>query len=213
MILLNKYYQKSISMIIGLMLFSISLMIPIAHSNGDIEAGKSKAMLCSACHGADGNSINPEWPSLAGQHEKYLIDAVTAYKNGTRNNAVMGPLAMSLSQKDIEDLAAFYNSLSMSKKDFDLELAKKGEALYRGGNNKGVAACIACHGPTGKGNPGAGYPAIAGQHAEYTKLALIEYTNGNRQSVMNDMMQTIAARLTQEEMEAVSEYIKAMGGN
>lgn len=188
-------------------------MIPIAHSNGDIEAGKSKAMLCSACHGADGNSINPEWPSLAGQHEKYLIDAVTAYKNGTRNNAVMGPLVMSLSQKEIEDIAAFYNSLSMSKKDFDLELAKKGEALYRGGNNKGVAACIACHGPTDKGNPGAGYPAIAGQHAEYTKLALIEYTNGNRQSVMNDMMQTIAARLTQEEMEALSEYIKAMGGN
>ena len=213
MILLNKYYQKSISIIIGLMLFSISLMIPIAHSNGDIEAGKSKAMLCSACHGADGNSINPEWPSLAGQHEKYLVDAVTAYKNGTRNNAVMGPLVMSLSQKDIEDLAAFYNSLSMSEKDFDLELAKKGEALYRGGNNKGVAACIACHGPTGKGNPGAGYPAIAGQQAEYTKLALIEYTNGNRQSVMNDMMQTIAARLTEEEMEAVSEYIKAMGGN
>ena len=67
------------------MLFSISLMTPIAYSNGDIEAGKSKAMLCSACHGQDGNSINPDWPSLAGQHEKYLTNALTAYKNGTRN--------------------------------------------------------------------------------------------------------------------------------
>lgn len=200
-------------MMTALMLFSISLMIPIAYSSGDIEAGKSKAILCSACHGQDGNSINPDWPSLAGQHEKYLTNALTAYKNGTRNNAVMGPLAMSLSDKDIENIAAFYNSLSMIIKDFDLTLAKKGEALYRGGNNKGVAACIACHGPTGKGNPGAGYPAIAGQHAQYTKLALIEYTNGNRQPVMNDMMQTIALRLSQEEMEALSEYIKAMGSN
>jgi cytochrome c553 len=213
MILLSKYYQKTINMMTALMLFSISLMIPIAYSSGDIEAGKSKAILCSACHGQDGNSINPDWPSLAGQHEKYLTNALTAYKNGTRNNAVMSPLAMSLSEKDIENIAAFYNSLSMSKKDFDLTLAKKGEALYRGGNKKGVAACIACHGPTGKGNPGAGYPAIAGQHAQYTKLALIEYTNGNRQPIMNDMMQTIALRLSQEEMEALSEYIKAMGSN
>ena len=143
----------------------------------------------------------------------HVMKMCQAFADNGHEVVLLAPDVKNHYEKDIEDIAAFYNSLSMSKKDFDLTLAKKGEALYRGGNNKGVAACIACHGPTGKGNPGAGYPAIAGQHAQYTKLALIEYTNGNRQPIMNDMMQTIALRLSQEEMEALSEYIKAMGSN
>jgi len=95
---------------------------------------------------------------------------------------------------------------------YDYGLAKKGESLYRGGNaSTGVAACIACHGPTGRGNPGAGYPSLAGQHAEYTEDALKDYTNTERKAGLNDMMQSLATRLTAEEIEAVSEYIQALG--
>ena len=180
-------------------------------AEGNIQDGKAKSMLCSACHGQDGNSINPEWPSLAGQHEKYFVNTLKAYKNESRKNAVMYPLVMTLSEQDMMDLAAYYQAQTPKKLSYDYDLAKKGEALYRGGNSSGVAACIACHGPRGKGNPGAGYPSIAGQHAAYTKNALIEYTNGNRKPGINDMMQTLASRMTSEDMDAVAEYIQALG--
>ena len=179
---------------------------------GDVEAGKSKSIVCSACHGQDGNSINPLWPSLAGQHKQYTIHTLKAYKNGTRVDAVMQAQVMALTEEDFEDIAAYYNAQKMEKKDYDYALAKKGESLYRGGNaSTGVAACIACHGPTGRGNPGAGYPSLAGQHAEYTADALKDYINTQRQAGLNDMMQSLATRLTAEEIEAVSEYIQALG--
>ena len=151
------------------------LIAPISFSMaGDVEAGKSKSIVCSACHGQDGNSINPLWPSLAGQHKQYTIHTLRAYQNGTRVDAVMQAQVIALTEQDLEDIAAYYNAQTMQKKDYDYGLAKKGESLYRGGNaSTGVAACIACHGPTGRGNPGAGYPSLAGQHAEYTKDALV----------------------------------------
>ena len=189
------------------------LIVPISFSMaGDVEAGKSKSMVCSACHGQDGNSINPLWPSLAGQHKQYTIHTLRAYQNGTRVDAVMQAQVMALTEQDLEDIAAYYNAQTMQKKDYDYGLAKKGESLYRGGNaSTGVAACIACHGPTGRGNPGAGYPSLAGQHAEYTADALKGYIKTERKAGLNDMMQSLATRLTAEEIEAVSEYIQALG--
>ena len=179
---------------------------------GDIEAGKDKSIVCSACHGQDGNSINPIWPSLAGQHKKYTINTLKAYQNDTRVDAVMKAQLMGFTEQDFENIAAYYNTQKMQKKDYDYELAKKGESLYRGGNaSTGVAACIACHGPTGRGNPGAGYPSLAGQHADYTEDALKDYTTSSRKAGLNDMMQSLAPRLTEEEIEAVSEYIQALG--
>ena len=189
------------------------LIAPISFSMaGDVEAGKSKSIVCSACHGQDGNSMNPLWPNLAGQHKQYTIHTLRAYQNGTRVDAVMQAQVMALTEQDLEDIAAYYNAQTMQKKDYDYGLAKKGESLYRGGNaSTGVAACIACHGPTGRGNPGAGYPSLAGQHAEYTADALKGYIKTERKAGLNDMMQSLATRLTAEEIEAVSEYIQALG--
>jgi len=194
-------------------IFILLLIAPVSLlMAGDVEAGKDKSIVCSACHGQNGNSINPLWPSLAGQHKQYTIHTLKAYQNGTRVDAVMKAQVMALTEEDFEDIAAYYNAQKMEKQDYDYALAKKGESLYRGGNAlTGVAACIACHGPTGRGNPGAGYPSLAGQHAEYTKDALKDYTNTERKAGLNDMMQSLAARLTAEEIEAVSEYIQALG--
>ena len=179
---------------------------------GDIEAGKIKSIVCSACHGQDGNSINPLWPSLSGQHEQYTINTLRAYQNGNRVDAIMRAQVLALTEEDFEDIAAYYNAQKIQQKEYDYELAKKGESLYRGGNSStGVAACIACHGPTGRGNPGAGYPSLAGQHAEYTQDALKAYVTLERKTGLNDMMQSLAPRLTAEEIEAVSEYIQALG--
>ena len=175
---LEREMKESVTKFSSIFCFMLFILVspPSAMAKGDPEAGKAKSAVCAACHGQDGNSINPDWPSLAGQHEKYLIQSITAYKNQMRKNAIMYPLAMSLSEQDIEDLAAYYHSQNAVPLTYDEELAKEGENIYRGGTQNGVAACIACHGPNGKGNPGAGYPVIAGQHASYTIIALKEYT-------------------------------------
>jgi len=107
----------------------IMLMPPSLIAKGDPVAGKAKSAVCAACHGQDGNSINPDWPSLAGQHEKYLIQSMKAYKNQMRKNAIMYPLAMSLSDQDIEDLAAYYHSQKAAQLTYDEELAKEGESI------------------------------------------------------------------------------------
>ena len=182
--------------------------------SGDPQLGQSKALFCSTCHGQDGNSINPAWPSLAGQHTKYTVTALQNYQNGSRENIVMQAQLMALSKEDFEDLAAYYNIQKTAKQDFDYDLAQQGESLYRGGNSKsGVAACVACHGPTGRGNPGAGYPSIAGQHAAYTAIALKSYASGERKAGLNDMMQALSSRLSDQEIQAVSEYIQALASH
>ncbi len=210
---LEREMKESMAKFSSMICFAAIMLLnpPALMAKGDPDAGKAKSAVCAACHGQDGNSINPDWPSLAGQHEKYFIQSITAYKNQTRKNAIMYPLAMSLSDQDIEDLGAYYHSQKVASLSYDEELAKEGESIYRGGSSNGVAACIACHGPNGKGNPGAGYPVLAGQHAPYTMIALKEYANGNREAGINNMMQSIAPRLTDKEMKAVAEYIQAMG--
>jgi len=186
---LEREMKESVTKFSSIFCFMLFILVspPSAMAKGDPEAGEAKSAVCAACHGQDGNSINPDWPSLAGQHEKYLIQSITAYKNQTRKNAIMYPLAMSLSDQDIEDLAAYYHTQKALSLTYDEELAKEGENIYRGGTKNGVAACIACHGPNGKGNPGAGYPVLAGQHASYTIIALKELLKMNWDQFMKNL--------------------------
>jgi cytochrome c553 len=181
-----------------------------AQETGSAEAGQTKAGVCAACHGADGNSVNPEWPSLAGQHASYIVSQLKAYKDGSRQNALMSPQAMSLSEEDMQDLAAWYSSQALTPKEADPALLGRGRQLYTGGNpDREIAACIACHGPGGRGNPLAGYPAIAGQHATYTANQLRLYASGERQGA-NAMMRNIAANMTEEDIKAVSSFIQGL---
>ena len=181
--------------------------------SGDAQSGQEKSATCAACHGADGNSINPEWPSLAGQHPSYLSDALHDFKNGQRNNVLMSGQAAALEDQDIEDLAAFYATQEPSQRTADPTLVEQGERLYRGGNiEKGVSACMACHGPGGRGNPGAGYPVLAGQHATYTANQLMAYRVGERQTDadQNQVMRNIAALMSDKEIQAVASYIQGL---
>lgn len=182
-----------------------------ARAEGDPQAGQSKSGVCAACHGADGNSVNPEWPSLAGQHPDYLVNQLVAFKEGTRQNPLMTPQAAGLSQQDMEDLAAWFASQQLAPKEADAALVDHGKRLYRGGDtDRNVPACIACHGPTGQGNPLAQYPAIAGQHAAYATSALRAFASGERRSDPNQIMRNIAANMTEEDMRAVSSYVQGL---
>ena len=167
---------------------------------GDAAAGKSKAATCAACHGADGNSVNPQWPSLAGQHASYIAATLYAFRDGTRSDVLMSSQATILSEQDIADLAAYFAQQKATRRTADPKLVKLGERLYRGGDkNAQVSACIACHGPTGRGNAPAGYPSIAGQHATYTAKQLSDYKAKRRTSDGDtQMMRNITARLARK---------------
>ncbi len=181
-------------------------------NGGDPAAGKAKSSTCAACHGMDGNSTNPEWPKIAGQHAPYLERQLHAFKEGkARNNAMMAGMVAPLTPEDMKNLAAYYATLNMSGGYAAEGLVEAGEQLYQGGNPaSGVPACMSCHGPAGNGDPLAGFPRLAGQHAAYTRAQLEAYRLGTRATDPQNMMREIALKMTPSEMEAVSSYINGL---
>lgn len=180
---------------------------------GSKEAGQAKAVMCAGCHGIDGNSVNPEWPNLASQHPSYIIKQIKNFNANQRANVLMTPMAMTLvNDQDIEDIAAYFNSQPVHQAaQTDPAKFKLGQRVYRGGNVAAkVPACSGCHGPTGSGNPGAAYPRVAGQQATYVGIQLRAYKAGTRSNDPNGIMRTIAAQLSEEEIDAVASYIQGM---
>lgn len=172
--------------------------------------------MCAACHGADGNSLVPMYPKLAGQSASYLVKQLVEFKQGMtsggksgRVDPVMGGMAMALSEQDMADVAAFYASQEITAGTGNADAL--GKKLYLGGNAEmEVTACVACHGINGKGMPSAGFPALASQNAEYLKIQLEKFRNGSRNNDLNGMMQGVAANLTDEEITALSQYMSSL---
>ncbi len=180
---------------------------------GSIEAGRTKSATCAACHGVDGNSVAPEWPSLAGQHAAYIVRQLEAFKSGERVDVTMTPFAMTLNDQDVLDVAAYFESQPRAPKGADPAAVNLGQQIYRGGiPERGIAACIACHGPSGHGNPLAAYPVISGQHAAYTVKTLNAYRSGERRSDtdVNQMMRNVAQMLLDDEIAALAGYVQGL---
>ncbi len=199
--------MKAVLMIIVFM----GLVPSFAMAAGNIKAGREKAAVCVACHGADGNSPTDAFPKLAGQNEGYLIKQLTEFKSGMRKNAIMMPLVAQLSEQDIADLSAYFAVNKVTPGAVPEDLLVAGRAIYRGGNKtSGVPACMACHGPTGAGMPAAKWPALSGQYAKYTEAQLKAFAGGLRKNDPNGMMRDIASRMTTEEMKAVAAYVAGL---
>ena len=196
----------------GAAVLAASLLLTPAQAAGSAEAGQARSVVCAACHGADGNSFNPEWPSLAGQNENYLLKSLQSFKDGSRQNVLMNAQAAGLSEQDMLDLAAWFSAQKRAGKTADPALVSSGERLFRGGNKaSGVPACDACHGPSGQGNSPAGWPAIAGQHATYSANQLVAYRSKQRTTDGDtQMMRTVASGLTDEEIQAVTSYLQGL---
>jgi cytochrome c553 len=187
---------------------------------GDAAAGATKAAVCGACHGANGNSVNPEWPSLAGQHQQYVVEQLQLFKGMVRTNAIMQSQAMPLSEQDMADVAAYYNAQTPAGLEADPSSIAVAEKLYRGGDAKrGIPACLACHGPDGVGNAPAKWPQVRAQHSVYAYTQLKNYASGQRYvaqqgqpapPVQAEMMTEIAAKLTDEEMKALAGYLQGL---
>ncbi|TXH98991.1 MAG: cytochrome c4 [Pseudomonas sp.] len=184
----------------------------VAQAAGDAKAGQTKAAMCGACHGADGNSAAPNFPKLAGQGERYLLKQMNDIKSGNRTVLEMTGLLTNMSEQDMADIAAYYASQSMSVGAADPALVKAGEALYRGGKlAEGMPACTGCHSPDGAGNDAAGFPQLGGQHAQYVAKQLTDFREGNRTNDGDSMMmRSVAAKLSNKDIQAISSYIQGL---
>jgi cytochrome c553 len=193
----------------GWVLASFAVALPA--SAGDASLGAQKAAVCGACHGPTGSSINPEWPNLAGQGEAYIAQQLGSFKAGTRVNPLMTPMAAVLSEEDMKDLGAHFAQQTPDGGEADASNWKAGEKLYRGGDKeRGIPACIACHGPQGRGNGPAKYPALRAQHAVYTVNQLKAFKDGSRKPNGADVMAVVTERMTEEEMRALASYVQGL---
>jgi len=193
-------------------LLAVSLFASVAQAAGDASAGEAKVGSCVACHGEKGDSAVANFPKLAGQHAGYIAKQLADFKQGeTRSDPLMAGQVAGLSEQDMADIGAYYAKQSASMGQANEELAALGEKLYRGGNSsKGVTACIACHGPTGAGNPSANFPLLSGQHTDYLVKALKDFRDGKRTNDLNGMMQDIAGKMSDREITAVASYISGL---
>lgn len=183
---------------------------------GDAQAGQSKAAVCGACHGVDGNSTDAQYPRLAGQSEQYIVHQLESFKSGERQNAIMMGMAAPLSEQDMRDIGAYFATKSSQAGVADTALVEQGQALFRDGDAKrGIPACMACHSADGRGNPGAKYPQLAGQHAEYVEATLKAWHAGTTwgTSAYAQIMPSIAKKLDDSDIAALASYIQGLHGN
>ncbi|WCE29781.1 c-type cytochrome [Vibrio sp. SCSIO 43137] len=201
--------MKKLALILGLFAsFSV-------WAQGNIEAGKAKSITCAACHTATGNSLITQYPKIAGQHATYLAKQLKDLKLGAtsggkkgRYDPVMSPMAVALTEQDMKDLGAYYASLPISDNSTPEDVVEQGKVLYLSGDaERGLTACVACHGPRGNGTELSGFPKISGQHADYIKIQLDKFKSGSRNNDLNAMMRDIAALLTEEEIDTLSKYV------
>jgi len=195
---------------------------------GDAKAGATKAGVCAACHGVDGNPSDPQYPRLAGMPERYIATQLALYKSGERSTGmavIMQPMAAPLSAQDMRDVGAYFAQQKAGAGIADdtaiadgpnkgMKFYQLGEQLFRGGDPaRGIPACMACHGPTGAGNPGPAYPHIGGQQSAYVQRRLEEYRTGttNERDRRNfDVMATVAGKLSDEEITSLASYVQGL---
>lgn len=180
---------------------------------GDAKAGEAKAAVCGACHGADGNPTDKQYPKLAGQNEAYIARQLDLFKTQKRQNPIMLGFASMLSAQDMRDVGAYFASKSSLPGVADEHLIERGQALYRGGDAQtGVPACMACHGPDGRGMAGSGFPQLAGQWTDYVAAKLTEWKNGTSWGTDTNamIMPTIAHALSEADINAVASYVEGL---
>ena len=192
---------------------------------GDAKIGQTKAAACGACHGLDGNSSDAQYPKLAAQHERYIARQLALFKTGERENPIMMGMAAAVTPRDMRDIGAYFASQKTLPGVADdtaiktgpnqgMKFYAVGERMYRGGDAaRAIPACMACHGPTGAGNPGPAYPNLGGQHAAYVSAKLTAFRGGlvwGKKEYENKVMSQVAKNLTDEEIQALATYVNGL---
>ncbi len=212
--------MKKIAIVVAL----VSGLTGIVHASGDVEAGKAKAASCIACHGADGNSLaaTPNFPNLAGQSASFLYKQLNDFKSGKRKDPTMNAMVLPLDDQGMQDVAAFFSSQKLKANEAKIDEAelKLGQSIFQGGIAEiGVPACMACHGTTGAGNPGSGFPNLASQKNVYAEKQLKDFRTAaqatgkeavGRSNDASKMMRNAVKRMSDPEIKAVAAYIQTL---
>jgi cytochrome c553 len=194
---------------------------------GDAKAGQTKASACAACHGADGNGSDPQYPNIAGQSERYVAHQVALIASGQRGGpaVAMVPFVKDLTPQDMRDIGAYFatqkagagladDTVIADGPYKDMKFYEVGQQLYRGGDAaRGIPACMACHGPSGAGNPGPAYPHLGGQRQDYAARRLQEYRTGTsteKDPALFNIMAQVANKLTDQEIQALGTYLQGL---
>ncbi len=191
----------------------MSAMAGGAIAAGNPDAGEQKSVVCQGCHGVDGNSVTPIFPKLAGQHASYLAKQLADLRAGARMDPTMSAFAAGLGDEDIADLAAYFSAQKPAAESSSAtpEVLARGKKLYMGGDSySGVPACASCHSPTGSGNPASRFPSLRTQYPAYTLKQLNDFKTDGRSNDPNKIMRDIAARLSANDITALSEYIATL---
>ncbi|KTF14056.1 c-type cytochrome [Pseudoalteromonas sp. H105] len=206
--------MKKIALSLTILLGALSASNATAF-DGDVNAGKEKSATCAACHGPDGNAPVNIYPKIAGQHADYIYKQLVEFKSGMtsggkegRMDPVMSAMAMPLSDQDMKDIAAYFSTLNMSEGTTPKDVVEAGAMLYKAGDaERGIPSCASCHGPRGNGSSLAKFPKVSFQHPGYIKSQLEKFRDGSRNNDLNGMMQDIAKKLTDKDIEVLSKYL------
>jgi len=203
----------------------LSMMTTPVFAAGDVAAGQSKSAPCAACHMPDGNSVVPMFPKIAGQSSSYIVNQLQAFKANDRVDPSMNPQVAQLTEQDMVDLGAYFSSQTIKPNAGAVaDATGVGKNVYLKGNiNDGVIACVGCHGQKGEGNQAAlektmttplvvEAPAIGAQHSAYIAKQLKAFKMGERNTDVDKIMRNIAEGMTDEEIQAVSDYIATLSG-
>lgn len=178
---------------------------------GDALKGKALITVCAACHGQDGNSQINLFPKLAGQKENYLLKQLKDIQSGKRKVPQMTGMLDPLTRQNLSDIAAYFAKQKSTVGKAKPDLVEQGEALFRFGDpSHAIPACASCHGPAGQGINSAKYPALSGQFSQYTRSQLHAFKSGGRTNDANKLMQTIATKLSDQQMDAVASYLEGL---
>lgn len=209
--------MKKFAILCGVVLFASGSVLA---QDGDFDRGQELSQTCAACHGADGNSLAGDFPSIAGQHSKYIAKQLRDYQIGAESNGERGRYNMlmadsvsGLSEQDMLDLAAYFSAQEHNVIGTDLseeEIAQAQQLYLAGDEERGITGCAACHGPRGNGMGLAAFPVIGGQHSQYTRLMLEQFRDEDRSNDPNSMMRDVASRLSQEDIDLLSRYLSGL---
>jgi len=183
---------------------------PNRQAEGNVSEGQVKSAACQGCHGPDGNSFSPDWPNLASQNANYLSRQIRDFQSGARQDPSMQSMVIGLVEQDIVDIAAYFAAQKVKANAASNSAA--GKRLYMGGNRyTQLPACAGCHGPNGTGNGPGAIPSLAGQKPGYVIKSIQDFKSGARSNDRNQVMQDIAAKMTEKEIEAVAQFLAGMG--
>lgn len=207
--------SRFVTLLIRFVGLAVLLGAPLTHAADDAEAGKKLTTACQACHGVDGNSVIPVNPSLAGQNPRYLLRQLQMIQSNARSAPLMAGQLNGMGEQDLRNIAAYYSGLApkLGQAQGDDEQTAAAQHLYRGGSlTKGVAACSACHGPTGEGNGPAGFPRLSGLSAEYTIAQLTAYRENLRTTDEDygGMMRQVVANLNDTEIAMLADFLQGL---